>query len=273
MTSNSFSSVSLDPPLILWSIRRESKSFALFEQADHFAVNILSTEQVDLSQNFARSALDKFDGVAWRPGIGSVPILDGIVASFECRTQTVVDGGDHAIMMGKVERHCRYDRQPLLFAQGRYAIVADYPEHQSIGVGDPVTAGGAGADMLITPLFLRAYKSMTIGLEEARKRCGVSLLESILLRAVRTMPGRTLDELLPEMLVGTNAGYSVYEQLRSRGLLEIDLEGRLFLTSSGNCCFDALISNSLEVEREVFGGLSSTDLAVARRVLSAIISR
>jgi flavin reductase (DIM6/NTAB) family NADH-FMN oxidoreductase RutF/DNA-binding MarR family transcriptional regulator len=273
MTSNSFSSVSLDPPLILWSIRRESKSFAVFEQAVHFAVNILSAEQVELSQNFARSGPDKFHGVAWRPGIDGVPILDGIVASLECRTQSIVDGGDHVIVIGKVERHCRYDRQPLLFAQGRYAIVADYPENHPIGICASGAVGGAGADMLMTPLFLRAYKSMAAGLEEARKRGGVSLLESILLRAVSTMPGRTLEELLPEMLVGMNAGYGVYEQLLSRGLVEVDVEGKLFLTNSGNGCIEALICNSLETEREVFSDLSSTDLAAARRVLRAIISR
>ncbi len=271
MTSNSFSSVSLEPPLILWSIKRHSQSFPLFEASHFFTVNILADDQIELSKIFAKSGPDKFNGVAWTPGVEGVPVLDGAVASFECRKTTVVDGGDHLIIIGLVERYCRYDRQPLLFAQGRYAIVADYPQSESLDGMDVEGAGQSVADRLTTSLFIKAYGAMVNVMETARRRGGVSLQESILLRAVKTMPGRTLDQLLPEMLLGMNAGQSVFRQLRARGLVTTDSLGRLELTAEGTERINAVIQFSWEIEKETFRQIPAADIAATRRVLKTLI--
>jgi len=127
MTANSFSSVSLDPPLVLWSAKRTSQSFPVFEAATHFAVNVLASDQMALSRHFARSGDDKFKDLPWRSGIGGAPILEGVVCVLECRKAETYPGGDHLIMLGAVERFARYDRGALLFAQGRYCVAADFP--------------------------------------------------------------------------------------------------------------------------------------------------
>lgn len=272
MTSNSFSSVSLDPPLILWSIKRDSQSFAIFEAASHFTVNILAHDQVELSQNFARSGPDKFNGVTWTPGIEGIPLIDGVVATFECQNRQILDGGDHVILIGLVERYCRFDRQPLLFSQGRYAMVADYPGGDKPASEAPTGEAEPGSRQLTTSLFLQAYKAMADVFERARRLGGLSLQESMLLRAVETRPGRTLEDLLLSILLGMDIGYSVYAQLLERGFITVDADKRIQLTSDGERRIMSVIQHSLEIECETFRSLAPEDLAVTRRVLKSLIN-
>ena len=102
LTSNSFASVSLEPPLVLWSIRRESKSFAAFAACSHFAVNILAEDQIELSQRFARSGPDKFRDLDCHAGEGGAPLFAGVAASFECVCSQTYEGGDHLVLIGEV---------------------------------------------------------------------------------------------------------------------------------------------------------------------------
>lgn len=122
ITANSFNSVSLDPPLILWSIGRDANSLAAFESATHFAVHILSEDQVDLSTRFATVGADKFTGLKTQAGLGDVPLIDHAVARLECSVFERVPAGDHIIYIGKVER-LQLDRtkSPLVYHSGDYA--------------------------------------------------------------------------------------------------------------------------------------------------------
>ena len=117
LTVSSFNSVSMEPPLILWSLTRASSSLSAFKAHGAFAVNILSAEQEPLCRHFA-GAGDRFAGVAWRPGIDGVPVLHGAVATFECRTYAIYPGGDHEIFLGKVLAYDHADRVPLVFGKG-----------------------------------------------------------------------------------------------------------------------------------------------------------
>jgi flavin reductase (DIM6/NTAB) family NADH-FMN oxidoreductase RutF len=125
LTVNSFSSVSLDPPLILWSLSVQAPSVSAFQHHDGFAVNIMSVEAKDLVQRFARPSPDKFAGVTWTSGHLGVPLLDDVVATFECRTENRILKGDHEIYIGKVERYSRTDRNPLVFHRGRFATLGE----------------------------------------------------------------------------------------------------------------------------------------------------
>ncbi len=120
LTVNSFSSVSLDPPLVLWSLAKKSPSRPCFEETGYFAVNVLTTEQAEISSRFARPIEDKFCGVKWQPGIRGVPVLSGCIAHFECRLRHSIDGGDHMIFIGEVERFDSHCGEPLLFLASRY---------------------------------------------------------------------------------------------------------------------------------------------------------
>lgn len=124
MTINSFASVSLDPPLVLWSLARNSQHLDAFSEAGHYAVNILREEQRDLSVRFSVPLADRWEGLEserWETG---APILPGCLATVECLTDAIHDGGDHIILVGRVVRlSSDRDGRPLIYYSGRYATI------------------------------------------------------------------------------------------------------------------------------------------------------
>ena len=121
LTANSFNSVSIDPPLILWSLSRQAGSMPSFARGSHYAINILAADQRDLAERFASKDVDRFDGVAFRSGASGVPLLDGAAAVFECFNRSRYQEGDHVIFVGEVESCARRDgAHPLIFHGGRY---------------------------------------------------------------------------------------------------------------------------------------------------------
>ena len=125
LTVNSFNTVSLVPPLVLWSLSLRAASYDAFAQASHFAVNVLAADQRALSDRFAKTGGEKFTGLAWREGIAGLPILEGTAASFMCRYTARHPGGDHIIFVGEVLAHESSGRPPLVYAGGRYAEIRE----------------------------------------------------------------------------------------------------------------------------------------------------
>lgn len=128
VTVNSFSSVSLNPPLILWSLARQAPSFSDFTNCTHFAVNVLEVKQHHLSRQFSTPLPDKFAGVDFAEGKAGVPIVSGAIAQFVCRKVKLYDGGDHVILLGEVEEYKYNDGEPLVFHSGRYRIATHHPD-------------------------------------------------------------------------------------------------------------------------------------------------
>ncbi|MFA7291439.1 MAG: flavin reductase family protein [Rhodocyclaceae bacterium] len=125
LTVNSFNSVSLEPPLVLWSLDLGSPSLEAFSSASHYAVNILAAGQSDLSQRFSTRLDDKFGDLAVCVGVGGVPLLHGCCAWFECANEVQYPGGDHRIFVGRVERFSGDpERAPLVYHGGRYRRLA-----------------------------------------------------------------------------------------------------------------------------------------------------
>ena len=122
VTASSFNSVSVDPPLVLWSVAKNAYSAEIFQKAEHFAVNILEKTQTDISNTCARQGEDKFANINCNEGLGKSPIIVGAAAHFECKTWSIYEGGDHYIVVGEVLNYA-YDKtkKPLVFAQGNYA--------------------------------------------------------------------------------------------------------------------------------------------------------
>ena len=124
ITANSYNSVSLDPPLVLWSLARSSRSLEAFQNAPAFAIHILSAHQEELAMRFAaRDVEDKFAGLHLREGYGGVPLFDECAAHLECRTENRFEGGDHVIFLGRVVNFERCDNEPLIFHDGRFTRV------------------------------------------------------------------------------------------------------------------------------------------------------
>lgn len=119
-TANSFSSVSLDPPLLLVSIARRSANYAAFTSAPGFAVNILAETQKDISNTFARPVADRFADVYWRRGPQGAPVIAGVAAWFDCTTHQVIEAGDHAILIGRVAAFDASQAPGLGYYRGSY---------------------------------------------------------------------------------------------------------------------------------------------------------
>ncbi len=125
LTASSFNSVSLEPPLVLWSLASSAASMAVLRAGSHYAINILAADQADLAERFATRDVDRWAGVAFTDGSAGAPLLHGAAATFECFNRSRYVEGDHVIFVGEVE-HCdhRAGAAPLLYHGGRF-----YSEH------------------------------------------------------------------------------------------------------------------------------------------------
>lgn len=125
LTANSFNAVSLEPPLVLWSLSRHASTMEAFANGSHYAIHVLGADQKELAERFATRGIDRWAGLAHRPGISGAPLLEGAVATFECFNRSQYQEGDHTIFVGEVERcEHRAGVAPLLYHGGRF-----YTEH------------------------------------------------------------------------------------------------------------------------------------------------
>jgi flavin reductase (DIM6/NTAB) family NADH-FMN oxidoreductase RutF len=127
LTANSFAALSLDPPLVLWSLGAGARSLPSFRRAGRFVINVLAAHQADLSHRFATPREDKFDGVETLAGLGGCPLLSGALACFECETEQALETGDHLLFIGRVMRFGYREGGPLAFNAGSYGTVVSIP--------------------------------------------------------------------------------------------------------------------------------------------------
>lgn len=125
LTVNSFNSVSLEPPLIVWSLGNDVSVREQFEGCEYYAINVLAADQEALSNRFASRVDDRFAGLALEEGEGGVPLLSGCCARFVCRNTTRHPGGDHIVFIGEVVSFDREERPPLIYHAGAYRRLAD----------------------------------------------------------------------------------------------------------------------------------------------------
>ena len=135
-TANSFTSVSLDPPLLLVCIAKEALSCNTFENADHFAVNILASDQEEISSLFASQSAEKFRITKWRANAQTIPLIEGTVANFSCVRHRLVDGGDHLILMGEILNFEVRKGRALGYYNGAYLGIGH--ETEVAGVVNPL---------------------------------------------------------------------------------------------------------------------------------------
>ncbi len=125
LTANSFTSVSLVPPLVLVCVDKRAESYQCFEESKCYTVNFLADDQEDISRRFATTGMDKFEGVGYRMGANQAPILNGVLAYLECKVVGAYEGGDHTIYVGEIEQAETREAKPLLFYRGGYRSLAD----------------------------------------------------------------------------------------------------------------------------------------------------
>src|ERR1700684_1296754 len=151
VTANSFNSVSLAPPMVLWSLARTSANIGAFLAARHFAVHILASDQQALATRFSQKGTDRFAGLQVGNGIDGIALLDGCAARFECRTAFQYEGGDHVIFVGEVLNFEHCESEPLVFKRGRFTLaVGKTPSSPGASTSLAAAADGAfGEDFFL----------------------------------------------------------------------------------------------------------------------------
>src|SRR5690625_89119 len=125
MTANSFSSLSLNPPLVLVSINKGASLYKDFMETDFFGINILSEYQENVSRHFSRKNIDRFAGIPYEEGITGAPILPDTIGYFDCAVHHFYDGGDHTIIIGEIKHGEVKEGEPLLFYRGKYRKIEE----------------------------------------------------------------------------------------------------------------------------------------------------
>ncbi|MDX2276897.1 MAG: flavin reductase family protein [Hyphomonadaceae bacterium] len=258
VTANSFNSVSLDPPMVLWSLSKSSQSLATFAAAEHFAVHILAHDQEALSNRFAKRNADKFAGMVLGRGIGGSPLLPGYSACFQCRKVFEYEGGDHIIFVGEVAAFEHQHKEPLLFHGGRYAKKA--PE---------IELNDGESDSLLLLVTDAYYSLRELVLQEA-ERNELSLAARHLLGVLAQQGGRTIvqvNQLLS--YVGISVDPDLIRQMVRRDLVRQHEDGGLWITALGHAHVVALVAaaKAREAEAELQLGPIARQLKAALRQL------
>ena len=195
VTVSSFNSVSLDPPLVLWSLNKTSRSLEAFNQSEYFSVHVLAFDQQSLSNQFARRGVEKFAGVTVERGVGNVPIIPDCAAYFQCATAHRHDGGDHIIFVGEVVDYHNSGKTPLIFHGGSYARARhvssdEFREKQPVNL----KTGSFGSNFF-TYLLARAHFQLYRPLLSDVDSVGFSETDYLVLSALCIRDGLTFAEL------------------------------------------------------------------------------
>jgi 3-hydroxy-9,10-secoandrosta-1,3,5(10)-triene-9,17-dione monooxygenase reductase component len=276
ITANSFNSVSLDPPMVLWSLSRKALSLPAFQGNPHFAVHILASDQEDLSRRFASQGADKFAGLTIERGPGNVPMLEGCSARFQCRTTFTHDGGDHVIFVGQVLAFDSAQRPPLVYHAGRYALAIDKtpaPQPDDAWSSEPDTS--FSRDFLIY-LLGRAHFQMFHGLRADLDRYALSEEDWFVLSLLGVADNRSiasLDRLL--WLTGSRVTYERIAPLAAAGLVSMhgghDPATRVSLTERGRATAMHLMAAAKAVESHAERNLGPAETFLLKNALRRLI--
>lgn len=271
LTANSFNSVSLDPPLVLWSLSRRSINLPVFEAASHFAVNVLSIDQKHLSDRFARPVEDRFRDVEWTPGAGGVPVLRDCAAVFECASHERYEGGDHVIFIGRVERFDHQNRVPLAFHAGGYATTAQY--------SGTFTEGPFTDDYLLY-LLARASSLASGEFHAELAELGVPVpVWRVLAILAGAEGGRTIGEIAARALLKQPTATRIVDRMEEQGYVvrcaSPDDRRRVVvqLTPLGSELVTDLIARAQAHETALLATQTPAEAEILKRVLGQLIDR
>lgn len=232
VTVNSFASVSLNPPLVLWSIAHTSRSHAAFRQCEHFAIHILAEDQVGVSDIFASASDDKFSLVDWHIGRTGSPLIDDALTYLDCVCEARYEGGDHTIMIGRVVDFGRSEGSPLAFSQGRYGITLDHPE--VAGNARDQRREERGLDELpFLSLIAKPHYKEDADLEQRRSAAGYTALGSKVLAGLYQSAPLTADQLARGMYLDRREVEDSLNVFLADGHVALFDGNRFALTESG----------------------------------------
>jgi 3-hydroxy-9,10-secoandrosta-1,3,5(10)-triene-9,17-dione monooxygenase reductase component len=275
LTANSFNSVSLDPPMVLWSLAKNAKSLPAFLESGYFAVHVLSAAQEQLSHTFATRGAEKFAGLALERGRGDIPLLDGCSARFQCRTAVKYEGGDHVVFIGEVEAFDHFDRPPLVFHGGRYAATVARPKTAAPPPEGAEPDSSFSEDFLIF-LVGRAHFQLFLGLQRDLERHGLTEWQWFVLSILGVRDNRTVAELDRILWrTGTRVTYELVASLVAAGFAQLqgsnDPNARVTLTEAGRRVVIELVAAAKATESHAERNLGFAESQLLKQALRSII--
>jgi 3-hydroxy-9,10-secoandrosta-1,3,5(10)-triene-9,17-dione monooxygenase reductase component len=259
LTANSFNSVSLDPPMVLWSIAKTSASLPVFMEAEAFAVHILAAHQEHLANTFSRRDVDRFAGLQLSRGHGDVPLIEACAARFECQIAHRYEGGDHMIIVGEVKTFERFERPVLAFHAGKYALALQRTAAKA-KLDHPPEGEEALVDTNELNLLLGvAHQHMLNRLAPALKARGLNEHDYWRLNIIGGREGRTVGRLNEIFrFTGKRHNRASLAKLARFGLISIDGAGAaatVELTAAGREHLVELAAASKAAETAMEAGL------------------
>ncbi len=289
LTASSFNSLSLEPPLILWSLASTAASLEVFKGQRFFSVSILSVEQVDLARRFAARVPDRFEGVAVHEGLDGIPLIDGAVGWFECERRTQYQHGDHWLFIGEAKRCAAADGSPLVFRHGEFASAGalDAP------AGVPPLASPAGGrepegfepgdqpfyEEYLPFLLARAGHHVASGFNRQLQRHGLGLLSWRVLAALSSRDDWTIGELSAASLAKQPTISKLIDRLVRQGIVARRIDpadarrALVSLTPKGHADIAPVLQDAAAFNLSLLTDYPPETLTSLKRLLRDIIAR
>lgn len=275
ITANSFNSVSLNPPLVLWSLAKNARSLDAFCGSRHWNVHVLSAEQEALSGRFARQGEDKFAGLELDEGISKAPLLQACTARFQCRTAFSYDGGDHVIFIGEVLAYDRSDLPPLVFQGGQYALAARKPREE-VRLGATPPPDCSYTEDLLGYLLGRGHYQMLYALRQLLSTQALDERSFFILSVLSIRDNLTLKEI--NAFIGYTGMLATEESMRaleSQRLVALERQpagARYVLTADGREASLRQIALAKAVEEDIAARLGPGDTMALKLLLKRLIA-
>jgi 3-hydroxy-9,10-secoandrosta-1,3,5(10)-triene-9,17-dione monooxygenase reductase component len=276
LTANSFNSVSLDPPMVLWSLAKSAKSLPAFLESGYFAVHVLAASQEALSMTFATRGADKFSGIALERGQAGTPLLPGCSARFQCRTTFKYEGGDHVIFVGEVEAFEHTSLPPLVFHSGRFAAAVEKRKAPVAPATDGGEPGSSFSQDFLIYLLGRTHFQLFLELRRDLQRHGLNEQQWFVLCILGAGDTRTVAEL-DRMLwcTGTRVTYELVASLMAGGFAVLhgsyDPQARVTLTETGRRVVIELVAVAKAAESHAERNLGFEETQLLKQALRTII--
>lgn len=273
ITANSFNSVSLNPPLVLWSLAKNARSLAAFTTSTHWNVHILAQDQEALSNLFARAGEDKFAQQALEQGVSPAPLLTGCSARFQCKTMFQYEGGDHIIFVGEVLAYDRSERLPLLYVTGQYAL----PSRKALAVSTEAQADTSAtlySENLLGYLLGRAHYQFLGGFRTQLRERGLSDADFFVLSLLSVREPLSACEIASHIAyTGIDVGTVLLQTLCDRQLLQksADTTPTYTLTDPGRDAILHVMAAAKAAEADVAQRLGEAESALLRNLLKQLI--
>ncbi|HEX6704675.1 MAG TPA: flavin reductase family protein [Albitalea sp.] len=271
LTVNSFNSVSLEPPLVLWSLARSAASLQAFVESEHFAVHILAADQEPLSNRFAQRGADKFAALDLERGEGGIPLLPGCAARFRCRTAYRHEGGDHEIFVGEVLGFEAFTRAPLVFHQGGYAVAVK--KRPAVPKETDAADASISRDALVY-LLGSAHAMLLAALRPALAARALCDDDYFVLNILSVGVPRSVDELDALMaLAGRRVTAPQLAALAQRGLVRAapDRPGAWLLAEAGTRAMLEMAAVAKAVEEDALQQIDYSEAHLLKHLLRRVI--